>query len=349
LKEKSGMRRWVMVAVLLCFLIPAAGLFLAARFHPATVSNISLSAAKVPFLTGARRILSPEDNQQVNVTGLDSLQMDLSPGAVVTVDGRTLKSGRLEVHGEPGASCSFYLVRTSSFELTGPTKISLEVPNAEDAPGAWFTLKAHGVLQGTLTSRTRNGRSRSGFMCRRVQVNGMTAELLETDLAAEGSDVLFLTTAGDARLDFELSPHSQIGDSQIAIMDEVRFADIDPQTGEEKTVLRKPPSGYKNEISFDNLEKTVSLNDADLLVVEPASEFYLRQFTVKDGIQLSMHGLVRDVRVGPGSGAMESRMPSLFDHLDTEKRFWLAVPAIAGVLLGILEKMGLLKKNESAA
>src|SRR5438270_2856158 len=109
------MRRWVMVAVLLCFFIPAAGLFLAARFHPATVSNISLSAAKVPFLTSERRILSPEDNQQVNVTGLDSLQMELSPGAVVTADGRTLKPGRLEVHGEPGASCSFYLVRSSAF------------------------------------------------------------------------------------------------------------------------------------------------------------------------------------------------------------------------------------------
>ena len=344
------MRRWVILAVALCFLIPLAGLLATQRFHPATVSNISLSAKKIPFLTDARTILSPEDNRQVIVSGLDSLEIELSAGTRTLVDGSPVKATKLEVHGEPGTSCSFYRVRSSTFELTGAAMISLESPGAaERSSGNWFTLKSHGALHGTLTSRAHDGASRSAFSCRRVQVNGSPAETLEADLADSGGDLFFLTTAADSRLDFELSPDSRIGDSQIPIMSEVRFSEVDPQTAEEKTVLLKPPNGYKNEVSFDNLDKKVSLDDADLLVVDPASEFYLRQFTVKDGIQLSMHGHVREVKVGAGAGGLESRMPSLFDHLDSEKRLWLAIPAIAGVLLGILEKMGLLKKNESAA
>jgi len=57
-----------------------------------------------------------------------------------------------------------------------------------------------------------------------------------------------------------------------------------------------------------------------------------------------MHGLVRDVRVGPDPDAMEAACHH-YSITWIRKRFWLAVPAIAGLLLGMLEKMELLKKK----
>jgi hypothetical protein len=51
----------------------------------------------------------------------------------------------------------------------------------------------------------------------------------------------FLSTAFDARLNFIFDAHSEIGDTQIPILGELRFSDIDPRTSEEMSVLRKPP------------------------------------------------------------------------------------------------------------
>jgi hypothetical protein len=49
----------------------------------------------------------------------------------------------------------------------------------------------------------------------------------------------------------------------LPILKEIRFSRIDPHTSEEKTVLLKPPVGYKNEVSFEKLNKSVTINDAE--------------------------------------------------------------------------------------
>jgi hypothetical protein len=74
--------------------------------------------------------------------------------------------------------------------------------------------------------------------------------------------------------------------------------------------------------------------------VIPRNNFYLRQFTVKDGVQVSLHGIVRDVRTGAGASGLETLVPSAFDHLDNVKRIYGVVPALVAFILGILEKMG---------
>jgi hypothetical protein len=84
---------------------------------------------------------------------------------------------------------------------------------------------------------------------------------------------------------------------------------------------------------------------ADLLVVVPQKNFYLRQFTVTDGVHLSLHGVLRELRSGPGAKALTTLMPSSFDHMDSMTRMYGAIPALAGLLLGILEKMNLLGKK----
>jgi len=39
----------------------------------------------------------------------------------------------------------------------------------------------------------------------------------------------------------------------------------------------------KNEVSFEKVGKSVTLDEADLLVVVPKNEFYVTQFTVETG------------------------------------------------------------------
>jgi len=159
--------------------------------------------------------------------------------------------------------------------------------------------------------------------------------------SAQGGDSIFLATSSDAQLTFDLTAKSEIGDTQIPIIDEVRFSHIDPGTLEEKTVLLK----NKNEVSFEKLDKSVILDEADLLVVAPKNEFYLRQFTVKDGVHLNLHGVARDVRAGAGASDLKTLMPSSLEHLDNVKRIYGIAPSIVGLILGILEKMNLLPKK----
>jgi hypothetical protein len=342
------MRRTVGLAVVACFLLPAIAVLFAARMHPTTTANITLSTQKLAFVTDTRRILSPDDNEQLIVTGIDLLELPSAQGTPIVVDGKRITISTLKISGEPGTSCRFYRVRSSAFELSGPAMITLEASARSSKAGhaAWFSLKSHGAMKATITSRQQAGSSRPEFACDRVHVNGgPLVDTIEATLTVGGGDLMLLNTSSDCRLDFQVAPNSEIGDSQIPIRSELRFSEIDPDTADEKAVLLRPPSGSTNEVLFDDVDRKVALDDADLLVVSPDKHFYLRHFRIKDGIQVSMHGVVRDVQVGAGPDAMESHMPSLFDHMDTEKRLWLAVPAIAGTFLGFLEKMGLLRSK----
>ena len=161
------------------------------------------------------------------------------------------------------------------------------------------------------------------------------------NLFPEGGDALFVATAVDSRLDFSLEGHSGLSDTQIAILDELRFSEIDPGTSEEKSVLLKPGP----EITFEKTNKKVIVDPGDLLVVQPGKAFYLRQFTVKNGIQLSLHGEVRDIRGGAGSRDLATLMPSALDQADQSTRIFGAIVALAGFVFGVLEKMGLLGKK----
>lgn len=312
---------------------------IASRTHPSTTANIALNTEKISFRTNASHILGPSDEEQLLVSGIDSLRIQLSIKQIITIGGAAMQAASLEIEGGPSASCSFYQVRSSILELSGPSLLTLGASSASGERS--FNLKAHGSLSGNLTSRPGDADAKPGFTCTRVSVNGAPAVDVEGNLSPHGGDSIFFSTASDARLDFIFAAHSEIGDTQIPILGELRFSEIDPRTAEEKSVLRKPPP----EVVFEKLEKKVTLDDADLLVVVPKSDFYLRQFMVKDGIHLSLHGVVADVRAGAGVSDLETLMPSSFDHLDNLKRIYGVIPALVVLILGVLEKMGGLPKK----
>jgi hypothetical protein len=319
----------------------ALAIIVAANVHPSTTANASLSVRKVSFRTSAKHILSPSIEEQLLISRVGTLQIRGNHMQIIGTGSHLSPAKSLNVLGEPSASCSFYRIRSGPLDLSGPSIVTLEW--MDTSGGKSFSLAVHGSISGTLTSQPSESHSKPGFTCTRVRVNGGPAGNVEVKLSPEGTDSIFFVTSFDARLDFDPMPESEIGDTQVPILDEIRFSDVDPRTSEEKTVLLKPPPGYKNEVSFENLDKKVILDDADLLALHPENNFYLRQFTVKDGLQLEMHGVVTDVRVGAGAGDLQTCVPSLFDHLDNKKRVYGLIPAVAALILGVLEKMGVLR------
>jgi hypothetical protein len=338
LSPQKPLRRWLAWTIGGVWVATALAVLIATRIHPSTTANVSLSLREISFRTNASRILGPSDEEQLLISGVGSLQIQLNTPQTIQTGGPPVEATSLQIDGEPSASCTLYQVHSSGFDLTGPAIITLGVPSI--AATRSFNLKVHGPFRGNLTSRSGEHDLKPGLECTRVHVNGGPPGNMTVSFSPQGGDSIFFATS-DAQLTFDLTPQSEIGDTQIPILKEIRFSHIDAHTSEEKTVLLKPPAGYKNEVSFEKLNKSVTINDADLLVVVPKkNDFYLRQFTVKDGVQVSLHGIVRDVRTGAGVTDLATLMPSSFDHLDNVKRIYGVVPALVAFILGILEKMG---------
>jgi len=337
-EPEKPFRSWIGWIIAGVWILTALAVLIATRLHPATDADISLSVKEFSFLTTASNILGPSNEEELLISGVGSLRIQFNTPQMVSTGGHPAQAMALSVEGEPSASCSFYLVRSGVLDLGGASTITLGAASAEGRKS--FSMKVHGPLSGNLTSRPAEGDLKPGFECRRVRVNGAQAGDLESSFSVQGGDSIFFATS-DARLDFTLPAQSEIGDTQIPILEELQFFSLDPRTSDPKTVLLKG----KNEVSFGKLAKTVAVKDADLLVVTPKGKFSLRQFTVQDGIQLSLGGTVHDVRAGAGAGNMKTLMPSAFDHLDNEKRIYGVVPALVALILGILEKMGALGKK----
>ena len=327
---------WLIAGV---WLFTAAAVLIASRMHPATIANLTVSTRKLSFRTNAGHILGQSDEEQLLISGVTTLQIQFAAPRTVKAGGSPTSVSFLKVEGASLASCSLYQVRSSGFEVLVPALITFEVSDA--SKGKSFSMKAHGLLSDNLTSLPADRGLSSGFECRGVRVNGGSPQDVEGTLSPAGGDSVFVATAPDSRLDFTFAANSGASDTQIPVLDELRFSEIDPRTSEEKSVLLPPPP----EILFEKVNKKVNANPTDLLVVLPKDRFYLRQFTIKDGIQISLHGTVRNIRAGAGANDLATLMPSAFDQLDSAKRIYGVIPAIVALLLGILDKMGGLPKK----
>jgi hypothetical protein len=320
------------------WIVTFLALFITRQIHPATTAKVSVSVKEISFRTNASNILGPSDEEQLLVSGVGLLDIQLNNEHIGTTGGPSFQPGLPQIKGDPSASCTFYRVHSSGLNLTVPSIITIGVPSG--AGTGSFSLKVHGSLRGQLTSRPGEPGLQSGFECTRVK--GAPAGNVTRTFSPHGGDSISFITSPDAHLTFDLTAGNQIGDTQIPILDEVRFSHIDPRTSQEKTVLLK----NKNEVAFDKVGKSVALGEADLLVVVPKkNDFYVSQFTVADGIHLSMEGMARDVRAGAGATALETLMPSWWEHLDTAKRIYGGVPGLVATILLILGKMGLLPEK----
>jgi hypothetical protein len=333
------MRRWLAWTIASVWILTVAAVIVANHTHPSTTAKILLSVKEISFRTNATQILGPSDEDQFLISGVNTLQIQFNSARPIAVGNTSLQASALQIEGEPRATCTFYRIRSAGLQLVGPSIITLGVPSTVAAFS--FNLRAHGALNSRLSSRPSQGALKTGFECTRVHSNGGPAGTVSAAFSPEGGDSVFFATTPDAQLTFDVSANNAIGDTQVPIIDEVRLAHVDPRTLQEKTVLLK----NKNEVSFDDLGKTIPLDEYDLLAVVPKHEFYLSQFSIKGGVHLTLHGLVRDVRRGPGASNLATVMPSSLDHLDNMKRIYGIVPSMVGLVLGILDKMRLLPEQ----
>ena len=334
--SEKTLRPWIVWLIAGVWAGTALAVLIAARIHPATTVNLSLHTRKISFRTNASQILGQSDEEQLLVTGVSSLQIQFTRPQMIRTGARSSEATSLDAQGDSLTTCSFYLVRSPGFEVRNPAVITLEALGASQA-----SMKSHGVLNDSLSSLPSRKGLQPGFECSGLHVQGGPPVDVESHFTPDGGDSIFLATSTDTRLDFSVSGHSGISDTQIPILSEVRFSEIEPGESEEKSVLLPPAP----EITFEDVNKKVTPDPADLLIVTPKGGFYLRQFTVKDGIQLSLHGRVSQVLAGAGASDLATLMPSAFDHLSNSAKIYSAIPAIAGLILGILEKMGVLGKK----
>jgi hypothetical protein len=338
-EQEKTFRPWVAWLIAGIWAATALGVWIATRIHPPTTANLSVNTRKISFLTNASHILGSSNEEQLLVSGVSSMQIQFNSAQTVRVGGSLKQLSSLQAEGGSRAACSFYQVRSSGFEVQGSAVITFEVVDISKPRS--FSLKSHGFMNDNLSSRPSESGLQPGFECKGMRVNGEPTGEVEGSFSAAGGDSIYLATSPDARLDFWLAGRSDVSDTQIPVLNELRFSEIDPRTSEEKSVLLKPAP----EVTFERVKQKATLDPADLLVVVPKNNFYLRQITVEDGIHVSLHGVVREIRSGAGAKGLTTLMPSAFDHMDSAVRIYGAIPALAGLILGILEKMGFLGKK----
>ena len=332
-------RSWIIWLVAGIWTATAIAVFVLTRIHPATTATVSVNTKKVSFRTDAGHLLGPADQEQLLVSGVKSLSVQFNKAQTLRTSSATRpNTNAVHAVGDSFSSCTFYGVRSNGFDVLGVSTITLET--VEVSKDQSFGLRVHGALSEKLSSRPSQHGLTSGVECAGVHIDGGPAEDLESTFSAEGGDSIYVATAPDARLDFTLAGHPEVRDTQIPLRNELRFSEIYPGETTEKSVLLAPA-----DILFDRVGKKASVDSGNLLVVTPRKDLYIRQFAVGKGIQLTVHGSVRQIRAGAGPADLASLMPSAFDHMDSSMRIYGAIPALAGLLLGILEKMGILGKK----
>jgi hypothetical protein len=345
-KRKDGMRPVIVWLIAFIWLATFVAVLIAAHVRPTAIIGASLNTKEVSLRTDVTKILGPLNEDQLLVNGMAKVTV-LGHAMETAFDGASPEvREEIQLIGFPGATCTFYSVRSTGVALTQqPSQITFWKPNLKDQTA--FAVKSHGPLSVSLTGQSPESGSHSGFSCLGVSLESGTPGRVDVIFPSPG-DSVDLYTSLDTQLDFRLKQPSEVVDTQIRILNTLRFSHVAPGPDpSEKTVLLPPPEGRKNEIRFEGLDRSVDVGEADLLVIQPQNEFVLKQFNAKDGIELNFHGEVKDVRLGAGPSDLRSVMPSLFDHLSAQKRIYGVIPGIVAFILGILEKLRILPRRSA--
>jgi hypothetical protein len=347
---KGRIRTWVKWTIVAVWACTGIAVLVLCHVYPSTWANASLHVQEISFTTNSPTVFSPANQDQFVVSGVSSVSLQatsLKQDAAAQYD---IENNELELYGDASASCTFYNVRTSPIQLLGTSGLTLLW--RKNAGESSFAMRSHGPLRGNVTAQP-SPTNKSGFVCTRIRAKDGHTGTVEAEFAQQ--DSIDFVTANDAQLDFRGTRDSDLMDTQLAILGDVRFSHVEVKQAQderpeqlpgEKTVLLPPLKGQSNEILFEDVNKHVKVNDADLLIVRPDKYFYIRKFSVNDGIQLSLHGMVKDVLVGAGPRDLKSQMPSLFEEWDARKRALTIIPGIVTSALGLLVMLGILPDRE---
>lgn len=348
-KTKAQLRPWVKWTIAAVWVCTVIAVLVLSHIYPPALADVSLRVREISFTTNSQTIFSPANQDQFVVSGVSSINLPATSVEPDAIPQHRIENNELELQGDASASCTFYNVRTSSIQLLGNSVLTLLW--RKNVGESSFAMRSHGPLRGKVTAQPSE-RNKSGFVCTRIRGNDGHTGTVEGEFVHQ--DSIDFVTANDVQLDYRSTDDSDLVDTQVAILNDIRFSHLEvKQTQDErpellpgeKTVLLPALNGQSNDVVFEVVNKNIKVNEADLLIIRPDKDFYIRKFSVSHGIQLSLHGTVRDVSVGAGPKDLKSQMPSLFEELDTQKRLFTVIPGIVALLLGILEALEVLPRK----
>jgi hypothetical protein len=339
MSEIAGVRSWLAWIIASIWIVTSVGVLTAYHIHPASEARATLKISEISFSTDASRLFDTTHDREVVASGLTSVQIR---GAGIRVTWRNAAEETLDnvnLRGDRSSTCVFYNVRGGGLFLSSPSRIAL-IWNRTN-PTLPLGVESASPASMVLTSQP----GKSGLTCAGVHSgeNQETATL-NAVFSEGGGDSISVLTSDDSRLDLGPYPDSQIQATQIPILSTIRFVHVNPRGNKEESVLLSGSSPSDvNQIAFPPISKSITL-DADLFVITPGRGFYIKSISVTDGIHLTMEGPLLDAQKGPGGSTLSSVMPTMLDRLLNEKGAFAMVPSLVALILGILEKMGVIPK-----
>jgi hypothetical protein len=339
MSEIAGVRSWLAWIIAAIWIFTSVGVLIASHVHPESEARATLNVSEISFSTDASRLFGPTQDREIVVSGIASVEIQ---GAGIRLSRRNATRETFEkvsLRGDRKSTCVFYNVRGGGLFLSRPSRIAL-IWNRTSSTLP-LGVESASVASMTLTSQP----GKSGLTCTRVHFGeSQETGTLNAVFSEGGGDSISLLTSEDSRVDLGPSSGSQIQATQIPILSTVRFTHVDPRgTKEESVLLSGSSSSDVNQIAFLSTSKTVNM-DADLFVIRPRGGFYIKSISVTNGIHLILEGPVLDAQKGPGGSALSSVMPTALDRLLNEKGAFALVPSLVALIVGLLEKMGVIPK-----
>jgi hypothetical protein len=336
---RSPVRSWVRWTIVATWVFTGATVLVLSLFHLPSPVDLLLHLKEVSFETDSSDLLGPSDQENFVISGVTNVSFQGS-GVNLNASGtHRMLRGNVTLRGDMSSSCTFSKVRVNPIQPMNRSILTLLWQTQADGPQ--LAVRSHGSLNGSLTARPAQQLT-SGFSCIRVSLNGEPPA--DVDASFIRLDAVSFSTASDTQLDFRNDGNIDFEETQIRVLSNLRLSHTEPGgPPRETTVLLPPLPGEKNTISFPRVNKVIEIGDADLITIRPTKNFYLKRFSVDRGIQVAFSGEARDVRVGAGPEDLRSVMPSIFDDFDNQKRLFAVIPGIVALIIGVLEKLGLLK------
>lgn len=111
------MRSWVIWIVGCTWALTVLAIFILSRIHPPATVCVSLYTQELSFLTDAKEVLGPMKEDQLIITRISKIEVDGEKVQFNFDHGSPEVEDVGELYGLPGATCSFYVVRSSSIQL----------------------------------------------------------------------------------------------------------------------------------------------------------------------------------------------------------------------------------------
>ncbi len=328
------LRPWIKWTVVLVWTGTALCVFIFTRIHVPQVATVKVHARELRFRTGAWDILSAADQEQLTVSGPARFGISTIPLGKPAEEHAAYNT--VVQTTSAASSCTFYNVRTSPIKLQTETTVILLWP--KNAREHTLVIRLQEPINGSISVATSSNQP-AGYLC-----TGTMGETNTSSGRLSDSFESSFSTQGDAQLSYHQISSETLGEN-IKVTGEIRISHREPDRPGAETATLLP--GGKNEIIFDELQhRTVSLNEHDLVRIEPGKDLYLRDLTSGEGITAEFHGTLNDIQVGSGSDAYRTCMPSFFDMLVARKEYITVIPGIAAGILGFLEAIGLLPRKK---